>query len=237
MRWTKGCAKAFDAKGALMPRSWNGDNMTEARKTYVSKRSADSRHSIAAAVALMRLHEHQAWANAGTVWQTCAILPHTFVQQKAKVGSAAVTDHGAAATHHGAPRPIFFVLACATYAARVVRAHRRNNTLILLDLRQEWLWLVVIDIMDWEHIRVKHVVSTDNSGQSGFLAAAPIGFPVPAVLPALCAAGFRRLLKDRKDDLIKHCRGETDHGSPCKFPEGMPDLMKHLFADHIDAEY
>ena len=91
--------------------------------------------------------------------------------------------------------------------------------------------------MDWEHIRVKHVVSTDNSGQYGFLAAAPIGLPVPAVIPALCAAGFRRLLKDRKDNLIKHCRGETDHGSPCKFPEGMPDLMKHLLADHIDAEY
>jgi hypothetical protein len=109
--------------------------------------------------------------------------------------------------------------------------------LIGLDVRQEWSWLVVIDIMDWEHIRVKHVESTVNSGQYGFLAAAPIGLPVPAVIPALCARGFRRLLEDRKDDLIKDIRGETAHGSPCKFPEGMPDLMKHLLADHIDAEY
>jgi hypothetical protein len=147
------------------------------------------------------------------------------------------TDHGASATHHSAPRSIFFVLACAIYAARVIRAHGRNDTLIVLDVRQEWLWLVVTDIMDWEHIRVKYVVSTDNSGQYGFLVAAPIGLPVPAVVPALCAAGVRRLLKDRKDDLIKHCRGETDHDSPCKFPEGMPELMKHLLADHIDAEY
>ena len=226
----KGWKNAFDAKGVVMPRSWNVDNMTEPKKTYISKRPADIRHSIAAAAAMMWLHERQAWHEAGTVWQTCAILPHTFVQQKSGCRGTAVTGHGTQC-------PLWFVLACATYGARVCEAHRHSDNLIVLNLRREWSWIHVTDIREWEHIRVKWVVSTIDAHQYGFLAAAPIGSPVPAVIPALCATGPRKLMKTRQDGLVAHCRSETADGSPSKFPEGMPDLMKHLLGGHPDAEY
>ena len=59
-----GWAKAFDAKAVVMPRSWNVDNVMDHRKTYVSKNPQDTRYSIAAGMAMLTLHDAQAWRHA-----------------------------------------------------------------------------------------------------------------------------------------------------------------------------
>ena len=84
---------------------------------------------------MLTLHDAQAWRHAGNAWQTCAIMPHTFTQRRP------ANDEADSPT-------IYFVLACAAFAARVCPAHRVGEDLIMMDLRADWQWLVVIDIRD-----------------------------------------------------------------------------------------
>ena len=100
-----------------------------------------TRYSIAAGMAMLTLHDEQAWCHAGNTWQTCAIMPHTFTQRRP--------------TNDGADSPTtYFVLAYAAFAARVCPAHRVGEDLIMMDLRADWQWLVVIDIRD--RVKVSH---------------------------------------------------------------------------------
>ena len=69
------------------------------------------------------------------------MMPHTFTQRRP------ANDEADSPT-------IYFVLACAAFAARVCPAHRVGEDLIMMDLRADWQWLVVIDIRD--RIRVTH---------------------------------------------------------------------------------
>ena len=231
-----GWPRAFDAKGTTLPRSWGADNVLESRKTYVSKRPEDARHSIAAAKALLALHRAGAWNEAGNTWQCCAILPHTFIRKKENQNQPQVGASDSKMTGHGIPAhvQICFVIARATYAARVCAAELVADELAMIDLREEWYWLLVTDIRQWECIPVTWVVSIANPSKFGFLAG-KMGIPIPAVVAALVAIGRRRVLQDKAKKLIKHCMDE-EVDSHSTHAEQVRALINKLMVGHPDLE-
>jgi hypothetical protein len=206
-----------------LPRGLGCHKIVEGGARFTTKTPDSGRVSIAAARALVYLHQTGQLQTAGLAWQSIALTPHGLF-------------------HDGST--VYLVVAGETYAARAWPAHVEHQDhavdgwkkRYLFDLQDSWAWVVAVDIKKWFSLPADWVLNRHDTNRFGFVAAEVVSEPIPAVIPALLLKSYRRIPDARRQDFLeiydepfKECgRDEAEIRLFRKVLDGRADCARHV---------